>query len=70
MENLASISQGPTAPTTCGGLFGNKTIYHGIKIIIQNLGEQHILLRKESGVGKTGEGTQKEEKENKRIGKQ
>ena len=58
---MASISQEPISSTTYGGLFGNKTIYHGLKIIIQNSREQHILLRKDSEGRKTGEGSIKKE---------
>ena len=61
---MASISQEPISSTACGGLFGNKTIRHGIKIIIQDLREQHILLRKDSEGRETGEeSTKKENKE-------
>ena len=64
---MASIPQEPISSTACGGLFENKTIRHGIKVIIQDLREQHILLRKDSEGRETGEESIK--KENKKTDK-
>ena len=66
-QDMASISQEPISSAACGGLFENKTISHGIKIIIQDLKEQHILLRKDSEGRETGEESTK--KENKKTDK-